>query len=380
MPRRSSMLGSKLPPRELKICQRVREAREIASVTQGGLAEMVGIPRDRLSTYEKGRAPLKCDLALRICRQLIISEEWLATGETRTFAKRISGPAQWTKFSRERVFPRYCLDLLSEPVARSIPPGMLFSQAFDTELRKAYEEIASRVPPLFPPRIILSVSLPEPELVARLIQVIFDRQLELINFTVPEYDAASWPIQRFYGEKILFLCQDLFRIAWHADFDLVEFQELFAPIHEYLDKFDDDQKERSQEINEARETGNTLGKKNVAEAESKHSLRFMLWPELWTWSGVRTQLRLALDSRRGAKASLARRFGVTTQAVSQWLSGASMPSADTAFHIRKLLADGSLTKPEEKKRAGRAATQPAPKTRKGKNKTNEKSKSDQRKE
>src|ERR1700709_2767333 len=81
MPLPQTRKQSKLSAHEIAVCLRVKEAREIAQVTQEKLAELIGIPRDRLSTYEKCRAPIKFDLALRICRQLIISEEWLATGK-----------------------------------------------------------------------------------------------------------------------------------------------------------------------------------------------------------------------------------------------------------------------------------------------------------
>lgn len=279
------------------------------------------------------------------------------------------------KTLKERVFPRHCLDLLSEPVASSIAPATLFSTAFDTKLRTAYEVLANSLPLLSPPRIVLSIALAEPELVARLVQVIFDRQLALIGLQAPDYEAAPWPIQRSFTELVFLLCNELARVAWHADFDAPKFQDLVLPaIVHWLAKFDDDQKERADELRKPRQAEDAPSENFVAEPDSKHILRFMLWPELSTWEGARTQLKLALDFKRGAKAALARRFGVTTQAVSQWLSGASMPSADTAFHIRKLLADGSLTT-QHKKRAGSASTRPALKTRKSKSTSHEKAKS-----
>src|SRR5208337_1373313 len=40
----------------------------------------ISISRVRLASYEDGRAPLRCDIALRACRQSFISEFWLACG------------------------------------------------------------------------------------------------------------------------------------------------------------------------------------------------------------------------------------------------------------------------------------------------------------
>jgi transcriptional regulator with XRE-family HTH domain len=101
--------------------------------------------------------------------------------------------------------------------------------------------------------------------------------------------------------------------------------------------------------------------------------------EIATWEEMRRLLKQALRPR-GSKAALARQFGITTQAVSHWLRDKSSPPADIALRLRKMLLEGSLTKPSnQKKRAGRAATQPAPKTQKGKNKY-EKSRSGQEKQ
>src|SRR4051794_16855259 len=89
-----------LPKRESEICSRLRAARESLSVSQEEFARQVGITRQRLASYEEMRAPLRADLALRICRQFILSEHWLATGEGGM---------------------RQCLDLISEPIAYQLP-------------------------------------------------------------------------------------------------------------------------------------------------------------------------------------------------------------------------------------------------------------------
>lgn len=56
------------------------ERRELG-LSQAELAARVGITRERLAGYEKGRGCLRCGIAFDICRNLVISEEWLATGK-----------------------------------------------------------------------------------------------------------------------------------------------------------------------------------------------------------------------------------------------------------------------------------------------------------
>lgn len=49
-------------------------------LTQSELASRIGITMARLANYEDGRGCLRCGIAFDICRNLVISEKWLATG------------------------------------------------------------------------------------------------------------------------------------------------------------------------------------------------------------------------------------------------------------------------------------------------------------
>lgn len=64
-----------------EIGSRIAVERKALGLTQEQLAERIGISRGRLASYEDGRGCLRCGIALDICRNLIISERWLATGE-----------------------------------------------------------------------------------------------------------------------------------------------------------------------------------------------------------------------------------------------------------------------------------------------------------
>ena len=61
--------------------------------------------------------------------------------------------------------------------------------------------------------------------------------------------------------------------------------------------------------------------------------QFSSWPEL-------KETLISMTQERGGKAALARRFNVTPQAVSEWMRGISMPSADTTIRLLSWVAGG----------------------------------------
>jgi len=93
--------------------------------------------------------------------------------------------------------------------------------------------------------------------------------------------------------------------------------------------------------------------------------------QLSHWNSLRLRLRAATQ-QYGAKAELARQFNITPQAVAEWLSGASAPTADTTLRLLEWVTTAEAD--QQKKRAGSARTQPALKTRDQKSRTNEKPK------
>ena len=138
----------KLPQREIDICKRLRDAREnVAQLSQAEAARQLGIKRERLLIYEYQRAPVRCDLALRFCRQFIISEEWLATGsvgmmEAAGLEKGLIKTGADTSLLLP-IFRRQCLDLGSEEQARDVPMDALFSSAFDQFLSPIYRRLVA---------------------------------------------------------------------------------------------------------------------------------------------------------------------------------------------------------------------------------------------
>ncbi len=92
------------------------------------------------------------------------------------------------------------------------------------------------------------------------------------------------------------------------------------------------------------------------------------------WEDLRSRLRAA-TAGRGAKSELARQLTVRASAVSQWLSGESLPTAENTLRLLEWVAAREAR--QQKKAPEVLKTRPAPKTRKG-IESNEKPKSDPR--
>jgi transcriptional regulator with XRE-family HTH domain len=158
---------------EEQICARLRSARERLGLTQSETAKLVGISRERLLIYEYKRAPLKFDIALKFCRQLIISEEWLATGKFEAI-ETVAGKDE----EMEHIYFRQCLDLQSEPAFLRVAPGTLFSSAYRGILGSVYGALVRRYYHL--PRLVFTDS-DHDELLCRFLTVISQRYFWMLK-------------------------------------------------------------------------------------------------------------------------------------------------------------------------------------------------------
>ncbi len=154
--------------------------------TQQAVADRIGLPLSRVKIYENARAPLRFDLALRLCRHLIISEEWLATGAHVAQIEALEKRKLLTMISMDEMLkppflPRQCLDLAVEEVYRDILPGTHFSSAYEGVLSSAYARLV-RVNP-FSPRIVFRDS-DSHELFKECFSVILARHLRLLEVGV----------------------------------------------------------------------------------------------------------------------------------------------------------------------------------------------------
>ena len=177
---------TKLPKREVEICSRLREAREELELTQAACARQIGLERTTLLNYEHCRTPVRFEVALRFCRQFIVSEEWLATGRFDAVYEKARQQGGKPGFGRDslsrelnrKIFFRQCVDLLSEPVTLHIPTGILFSEAYDKVLAAAYRDLVSKFYPNF--RICLT-DADKSELAVNLLNAINDRFICLLS-------------------------------------------------------------------------------------------------------------------------------------------------------------------------------------------------------
>jgi DNA-binding XRE family transcriptional regulator len=122
-----------------EIANRLRQAREGLGATQTEFGDQISITRDRLASYEDGRAVLRCDVALRLCRQFFVNEFWLATGsanEPQSRSKR--------KIDFSDLDARLTMALAVEPAALACPPGYPFADGFDPFLRQQYSVLAAQ--------------------------------------------------------------------------------------------------------------------------------------------------------------------------------------------------------------------------------------------
>jgi transcriptional regulator with XRE-family HTH domain len=117
----------------VEIAGRIRQARESLGFTQSQFADQVSITRERLATYEDFRAPLRCDVGLKLCRQFFISEYWLAFGSVHEEERRKSERAEFSDIKS-----RMTMSLATEHVGLSIPLGISYAEGFEPHLLAEY--------------------------------------------------------------------------------------------------------------------------------------------------------------------------------------------------------------------------------------------------
>lgn len=132
---------------DVQIARRIREVREKLSLTREEFAGQLAIKTDRVASYEDARVAIRFDIALRLCRQFLVSERWLATGQ-------IAEGEDTVQFLFKG--SRNCMSLELEPETRAIPPDTLFSVAYDSTLAKLYEKVAAANP--FYPRVFVTLA------------------------------------------------------------------------------------------------------------------------------------------------------------------------------------------------------------------------------
>lgn len=109
-----------LPDQEVAICKRLKELRIKNSLNQSEIArDVLGIPPERYRSYEYYRAPIKYELADRICKEFGINQAWLAIGN-----KPLTPYIQ-----------------IPDEIVSSIKPNALFSEVFKNQLRATIDNL-----------------------------------------------------------------------------------------------------------------------------------------------------------------------------------------------------------------------------------------------
>ena len=260
---------SSLAGRERAICARVKQFRRQIKWPQPAFAKELGISRDQLANVEYGRAPLRMALGTAICRVFEVNGEWLATGQGVASG---SSPMLWT--------------LQHDPDWYS----RLFSDAYD------------RSPELFlPTSYAPRYPLTEP---------------------TPGFDPQA------------FLIKEILR--W---FQLNQFKNPLAAenfareISDYAGLYLEQMRKSSSVIRPLPRSQAGMAGAKTGLAKTQATLDKSGEPKA---IGSLPELLLAIRDRaggRGQKAALARRLGVSRQAVEQWLSGAAKPSAELTFKL-----------------------------------------------
>ncbi len=204
-----------LPKREIEACHRLRRMREeFVGMTQEACASRLGITRTALVNYELARTPIPVEVGLRFCRHYIISEEWLATGKFVSMFKAAKMASSGDDIIK--IFARQCMDLLSDPVCKTIPQGMRFTEAYDTFLAPRYAEIAQTF--THHPRIVFS-EVDGPELMANYLNAMLDRWLLMLGNAAISKRKRQAEVQAVFVRAMTTIGDHLFRrfAGWEPD-------------------------------------------------------------------------------------------------------------------------------------------------------------------
>lgn len=109
-----------LPDREQQICARIRMVRQHFRFKQVEFADMLSISVERLKSHEYARAPIRYDMAVRLCEELDVSQSWLATGDL-PMVGAAQIPAEYSLWIPSRLLFSAVFDRLLQGLIRDGP-------------------------------------------------------------------------------------------------------------------------------------------------------------------------------------------------------------------------------------------------------------------
>lgn len=292
MPKPSGLMSE----RELAICARVREAREILKWSQPALASKLGITQNQLAGIEYGRVPLRYRIGDRICDLADLNQRWLATGEA-------------TRYRYFQVFPER---------AAQIDANALFSFAFDLHLRGDIEFFWTMA-------------------TERLGRPPEDGDFEASDWLLDRCVIGEPPGRVLERNTARELALDFRRLPFDLQVKLNK--RITAELRKFRDAH---QTEINKHLENCRRFPALADSIFVADSPAlRQETLDKQSPSAHAPSVKHTNTPLEsiiarlsrLTTKRGAKAALAREMGVTRQAVDQWLSGRTAPSADLVLRL-----------------------------------------------
>lgn len=319
------MRKSKLSGRDDEIRSRLREARVRLGFDQAECARQIGLKRSTLLNYELGLTPLRFEVALRFCRQFIVSEEWLATGRCEACHKAspdisINRKTDTPDIDR-KIFFRQTMDLLSEPASLHLPNGMSFAEAYDTVLRHDYARIVQAN--YFLPRIVFSNS-DSPELACNLLNAINERFIILLNNEALRRGQKPQSAWRVYAACMLESGDLIFRKMMRFKLDSKSMARL-----SWLRNCTCDPDSTIPFLDENGVWPVPQTPENSLTDDSVNRNSGGVKPEI-----KRLIARVnAKASQPGSKAELARMLDVAPARISEWLSGKNEPGGETTLRL-----------------------------------------------
>ncbi len=300
-----------MPPQSSQeVGARLKAIREAAGISQEQFGLFLKLSRDQVANFESGRTPLPFIVGHKFCFIYGSNQRWLATGKApeRPF---VALPRDlWCALQHfdDSPFQEVYSSFLDEYVSGFINLG----------IHKVIENLRSSRPPE-DPSILESFGTPA-TIRQSLIQMI-DQLLAILPSAMLN-DAFRWVANSL------------------ADFLSSNANAIIG----------------AQPLLPGRMPGDPIRMNSLTSETCVSNLPAVID----SWSTLRSRV-IALTSKRGERAALARVFNVTPQAVSEWVRGISMPNADLTIRLLAWVA----TEEAKKRRPGSADTPPERKTPKG---------------
>lgn len=364
------MRKTKLPIRDQQICGRLRRAREeILEITQSACAARLGLDRSTLANYEAGRSALRFEMALRFCREFIISEEWLATGKFDAFYQALESLGQspiqaaaGRSMFDNTISVRQCVDLWSDPIARHIKPGTAFSAAYASGLDRKYAEYVREF--TFYPYLRLSEA-DAPGVALNYLQVAHSRHVLMLANAAVTKGVRPSDMWRVYTRCVISACDLIWRRQMgspSSESDMLELGWLRSILNNpngTLPTLVGGSWEPPMDYSWARsavhgpqnDTDSSVSSlQNVTELDNFKSVT----P---AFADLLLRLNVATEER-GKKSELANFLGVSLPVVSVWLAGKREPGGEATLRLLEWVQ----AQEAKQKSSDRATTQPEQRT------------------